>query len=395
VVFSSHMILSYTLPFPVGRISRSVSFSGGGVGGSIASTGGVTGTVISGGTSGTIVSSSSAGGFAGGGGAQSSSSYELTFWDDLEKGLALITGEAASSNSTEGSGLYWADRATGTLFVRVRPSLAKDVDQFVQKLIDKYSKVIRVRVILYELVEDRGSYYKTSWQQAVRNFINANWKLWGEGSATNFPPNQSLWNLQYESFSRDEAGQALSYGILSILKKYGHARIVDQAVVYLSNGYTAEIARGEHQEYVSSLTQTVSEGTVSTSVEKGVIMSGVRFSFRGHVLNDVSWEGPPSVFLSIFSNIVRLESLETFNTGSGQVQNPAYSGKSSFLTFVVPSGRPIVLVALDSRETNRYRSGPPFLGFILGTRSRINARRTLIMVLFPEILDVTRAWGAL
>lgn len=418
IIFSSHVILSYVLPFPVGSISRSVSFSGSGGSLSTPATPNGESTASGGGVSGGM----------GGGGAQSSSSYELTFWDNLEKGLALILGQTVESSSpsspdigleapvlekgesvpqggflfggfsevSQSNGkIYWADRATGTLFIRVRPSLVQDVDQFVQKLIEKYSRVIRVRIVLYELVEDRGSYYKSSWQQAIRNFINANWKIWGEGSPTNFPPNESLWSLGYEGFSKDESGRALSYGILSILRKYGKARLVDRAVVYLSNGYTAEIARGEHREYVSSFTRTVMEGGVSTSVSKGVIMSGVRFSLRGHVLDDVSWDGPPSVFLSVFSNIVRLESLTTFDTGDGYIQNPAYSGKSSFLTFVVPRGRPIILVALDSQESSKHRSGFPLLDFVLGSRSKVDAKRTLIMILFPEIIDVTRAWGAL
>ena len=170
---------------------------------------------------------------------------------------------------------------------------------------------------------------------------------------------------------------------------------MDQAVVYLSNGYAAEIARGRHQEYVSSFSQTVSEGTVSTSVEKGVIMSGIRLSFRGHVLDGENWDGPPSVFLSVFSDVVRLESLETFDTGDRVVQNPSYTGRSSFFTVVAPNGRPIVLVALASDESGSYESGIPGLRWLFGSRSKYRTEKTNLILLIPQILNVTQVWGAL
>jgi len=404
---SPYVKIYYTMPYPLGQISQQV--------------------LLNNQSSAGISNEGSTGGMSYGG---STLTYQATLelWKSLEKGMAVILGEgekettegfnvppatpttntAQTAGETPGLlvsgkyGVFWYEPATGMFYMKVRPSRYEEADSFVRRILRNAARVIKVKVIVYEVIDSDSLSTGANWRIALHNVIdNFNIGFTGDRiQSANFggtPGTEGTLSDMESIYAPTIGGIGTIDGVLekfffSVLSKYTKVKLIDQATVLVSNGFMAEISRGRYREYVSSVTRDTSgdTGTVTSSVEKGSIMSGIKLSITGHIVDDEHSEAPPSIFLNIFSDVSRLESMETLNFGTETIQNPTFSAKRSFLSFVVPAGKPIALVSLDSTSNTENHDGIPGSGFfsrLFSFHQKEKGKETTVIILVPTIVE--------
>lgn len=321
---------------------------------------------------------------------------QLSVWQDLERTLNQL-------KSTQGHVVV--SESTTSVTIHDRPSNVHAVEQYITQLNNNLDQEVAIKVQILEVELNKDFNYGVDWN-VVANTLGTRFNLTGNmASATNLTQNTLL--LQ----SATSAASGLRIGnlngaqtLINVLSQQGKVRVVTEPEVVTMNNQIASIRITQNVGYVQSVSQSLSQNFLTTSVTPGSVTDG----FTLYILPKIQDE---KVYMQITSTIANLERLEKVSTApdnssntqnnsasnnSGQqqfeaIQVPTISQKAFNQRSTVSTGSTLIIAGYkrlrDAVTQSNFFGAPPPLG---GAGAQTNNIETLVLIT-PIILHSSQS----
>jgi len=303
---------------------------------------------------------------------------------------------------------FTLDKATGTLYVKARPSKMRAVEKMLAMMHKVLDKQVYIEAQLIDVQLSDNFEFGVDWvslrSRLAAGFGSSPMQL--DGSSGLLPNSRSGYPARSISIPSaligSTAGPALglsyqgsNYGVvINALRSFGNLKVLSNPNVQVRNGTPALLSVGTSSRYVSqsSSTQTAPGGgatTTSSSVQTDTVFSGVMVG----VLPMVRDDGRIEILLNPMQSDVDPASLQLVETGGGNlVSLPKVSYKGLTTTLNVGNGDVVVVGGLiDQRTSSNDRGAPgvsdiPLLGKLFGNENKVHGSRELVIVLRARVL---------
>jgi MSHA type pilus biogenesis protein MshL len=318
-------------------------------------------------------------------------------------------GDKAAPVATDPLGpRYVLNRATGTLYIKGRPSQVATVSQQV----DMYKNVLGRQVLIeaqildIELNDDFS--YGVDWSRLRNNAaLNFGSGFSLGGIASTIPgaanpgrslviPAESLGSTNNPSFSLAFGTPTQSVAI-NMLKTFGAVHVLSNPSIRVKNTQPAVVSVGRNERYISQTTSNVSnsgggQSTVSANVITGNLFDGVMLG----VIPFIGDDGVINLTINPVQTTIKPGSSDLINVGTEQnpqrISLPKVDFKGITTSLSMRSGDMVILGGLIGESGNRDKAGlpgvaeVPVLGEMLGNVNRTSRSRELVVVLRVRIL---------
>lgn len=340
-------------------------------------------------------------------------------YDQLESSLKSILGSGqqgqaekadtnvAAGEMSAGRSNYTLNRASGTLYVKARPSQIRSVE----KLIDRNKTALRRQVLIEAQlldVELNDSFqFGVDWT-LLRNHVAATvGSVPATASAMSaiIPGNSGL-PARTLSFPAQQIGTPAAgsggiaysdknvFAALNLLRAFGNVKVLSNPSIRVRNNSPALLSVGTSSRFVSKSSVTITNpgggaATTSADVQTDSIFSGVVVG----VVPFISERGNVDLLIHPMQTEVDAASLQLLDVGGGnRVTLPRVSYKGMTTTLNVKDGDTVILGGLIDQNSASNNSGVPGLsdvpgfGRAFGAENSTNRSRELIMVLKVKLL---------
>jgi len=303
---------------------------------------------------------------------------------------------------------FTLDKATGTLYVKARPSKMRAVEKMLAMMHKVLDKQVYIEAQLIDVQLSDNFEFGVDWM-ILRSRLGAGFgssPLQLGGSSALLPNNGSGYPARAISIPSALLGsntgpalgmtyQGSNYGVvINALRSFGNLKVLSNPNVQVRNGTPALLSVGTSSRYVSqsSSTQTVPGGgasTTSSSVQTDTVFSGVMVG----VLPMVRDDGRIEILLNPMQSDVDPASLQLVQTGGGNlISLPKVSYKGLTTTLNVGNGDVAVVGGLiDQRTSSNDRGVPgvsdiPVFGKLFDNENKVHGSRELVIVLRARVL---------
>ncbi len=318
---------------------------------------------------------------------------QLSVWDDLDHTLNALKSK---------EGVISVEQATSSVTVHDHPDNVRAMAHYIQQLNHSLSKEVSIRVQVLEIKLNKGYNYGIDWN-AVANIVSQNFngkfKLAGDlGSGTDLVAMNLLTDNMASTRGTLSIGNGVNQTIIGALSQEGQLRVVTRPEVVTMNNQIASIRITQDTGYLQSVSSSVTENFVTTSITPGTVTDG----FTLYVLPKIQ-DG--NVYMEISSRIATLlalqkESTEPLNVESGKqsptknsqysaIEVPTIAEKEFNQRSVVPSGSTLIIAGykrLQDETTNAKYFGVSALG---GQGAVTDNVETLILIT-PVVMNNSR-----
>lgn len=305
-------------------------------------------------------------------------------------------------------GGFTLDKATGTLYVKARPSKMRAVEKMLAMMHKVLDKQVYIEAQLIDVQLSDNFEFGVDWMtlrsRLAAGFGSSPMQLGGSSGllpndGTGYPARAiSIPSTLIGSTTGPALGlsyQGSNYGVvINALRSFGNLKVLSNPNVQVRNGTPALLSVGTSSRYVSqsSSTQTIPGGgatTTSSSVQTDTVFSGVMVG----VLPMVRDDGRIEILLNPMQSDVDPASLQLVATGGGNlVSLPKVSYKGLTTTLNVGDGDVAVVGGLiDQRTSSNDRGVPgvsdiPVLGKLFDNENKVHGSRELVIVLRAHAL---------
>jgi general secretion pathway protein D/MSHA biogenesis protein MshL len=175
--------------------------------------------------------------------------------------------------------------------------------------------------------------------------------------------------------------------LLDALETQGTTKVLANPRISVMNGQPAVIYVGDNVTYISEVTTTIDEGTVSTSATTAQAVSGLRLEVYATIMND------NEIVMSIIPMISQLEDpIEYADFGDSTIGLPFVRERTMNSIVRVSNGEMLIVGGLISSLDTNAGSKVPILGdipgmkYIFGNEGESEIRKELVILLKPSIL---------
>jgi MSHA type pilus biogenesis protein MshL len=352
---------------------------------------------------GDVLGTASGGGGGGGGGGGSRSSSSPLSGSFVVKGQTTgdVTDiysnlDASITQLLDGVGTFVLNRQTGHLLVRSRPAIAKEIEEYVGILREKYRRQILIEAKIIEVGLNKKHELGIDWQNVGVFLSRTALRPASEAIATIVPtvgPDQSFYSLTLNSKYSD------INGIFHALEEYGQLNILSNPRLKAMNGQSAIISVGQSVSYLASFEQDT-EGTgdnrkTTYSTEIGSVFDGVLLGLTPIIEND----GMVTLHIvPIKSDLVELNHVNFGPTFSSyQITLPRVNLREMSTMTRVHSGDVVLLGGLimdyDNNDGNGvpFLSDIPYLGRLFKYESKEKRHVEMVVALHVTVVDANAA----
>lgn len=180
--------------------------------------------------------------------------------------------------------------------------------------------------------------------------------------------------------------------VLQFLSRYGTVELRDEPQTVALNGRTAYLGSGTEFGYVSSISQTITQGTAALTPELARILIGLQIAVTPRLMDD------GRIMMDVVPLVSSFTGFDNFTIQGNQFSQPRVALKQLATQAVTRSGVPIQLGGLiSSRITSELRNLPPvdrsLLGIdqvldkVVGAESNEIDRRELLILITPYLIE--------
>lgn len=260
----------------------------------------------------------------------------------------------------EDVGEFILNRQTGTLLVRGRPRLVREIKDYLEELRRKYSKQVLIEAQIIEVDLNKSQQLGIDWRnfsiltskEPIQELAEIVVNITGDTSG-----NDSFYNMTI-----DQEKYSLST-VFRALKEYGDLKVLSNPRLKAMNGQSALISVGQSVSYLRSLTRTT-EGTgedasTELTTEIGAIFDGILLGVTPIIKNDGS---VALHIVPIKSEIVALDQQQLGQGDNLRVTFPTVNLREMSTIVDVDPGNLIVLGGLIMEREQEGEAGLPILG---------------------------------
>jgi type IVB pilus formation R64 PilN family outer membrane protein len=331
-------------------------------------------------SSATSVDSSIGGGnsavFGGAMPATTSSKIEIAGWDGIEEGLkSIIPTEVAS---------YSMNESSGTITVTGFQATHERVARFVEQENARLSRQVAVKVDIIAYSQDRSDKRSANLQLAFdRAAAGLAFDMTSSPNLINGSAGFGTTILNKDSgplknFTGSEA-------IINALSEQGRVSLLRSTSVIALNNSPTPVSIANEKAYLSGAVTTATDDGESTTLETGIISSGLNLVITPRILSS------GSVMMNYTMNITELKGIEEFEAedGGSRVMLPEVETRNFMQNLNIDSGSTIVVASFDQSTRGENTSGPfdPRM-WGLGGANGFDAEDTRIVVMMtPVVLE--------
>ena len=345
------------------------------------------------------------------------------FWQDLKVALEAIVGTAGAAK--DGARSVVISPQSGVLLVRAMPEELRQVDQYLRATQLSVDRQVMLEAKILEVELNDGTQSGINWA-SFSSFRGGN----GRASAGLIGPGTSLTPLPLAggmpAVISDGAGLAASSGfslsnaagaanalfglalqtnnfaaLISFLESQGTVHVLSSPRVAAMNNQKAVLKIGTDEFYVTGVTTTTSTGTVGNTVTPSVTLQPF---FSGVVLDVTPQiDGKGNILLHVHPSVSQVTTItKSINLGSaGNLSLPLAASSTSEIDSMVrgQDGRVVAIGGLMRQASSADRAGIPgaaalpVLGALFGSRSNINQKRELVVLIKPTIIEGAANWN--
>jgi general secretion pathway protein D len=319
---------------------------------------------------------------------------------------------AASGAKAEDASRFSMDRASGSLYVRARPSKVSAVAQMLEKGRTYRNRQVQIDAQLLDVVLNNDSQLGINWTSLgnrVMATVGATPATIGQalGTVGGLPnllgrsvtiPSQLM-----GATGATGGGITLSNKVFSAtinaLSTYGRVKVLSNPTIRVNNGIPAFMSVGTNYRYVKEITSMASTTAgagaaggivpVTTEVKTDSVFSGVVLGLGALVKEN----GEIELFVRPSQTQVDRESLGLVDVGDGaRLTLPIVSTKSMTTMLHMRDGDVVLLGGLIAQDTSNGRSGLPGLseapgiGALFRSSAEYGTTRELVMIIRARII---------
>ena len=316
--------------------------------------------------------------------------------DDSAASAGADGGEVKTAKKTttkrnvqDAKGYYSIDRPIGLITVTAPRPLIEKIAVYVDNLKAELFRQISIEAKIIEVTLTDTSTKGIDWTSALGS-INLNFELFGSGAGTTTTGLTSTAGIIYPGANRVLSGISLDNpftAVIDAIETQGDTRVLANPKLSILNGQPALLNVGDSQKYIDSVTTTVNEGTVSTSVTTGTVLSGLGMAVLATIMES------NEIVLSVTPVTSDLEEPIEYRTfGSNTVGLPKVSIREINTTVRMKSGDMLVIGGLiDSSDATTNKKVPllgdiPFLNRLFGHEAITETKKELVILLQAKII---------
>lgn len=291
----------------------------------------------------------------------------------------------------ENNGEFLLNRQTGTLMIRCRPRLAKEMESYLDVLRKKYSKQVLIEAQIIEVSLSESQQLGIDWQnfslytstepimEIAQTIVDV--------SSGNLGTNP-IYNVAVDT--QDYSITA----VFTALQEFGNLKVLSNPRIKTMNGQSAAISVGQSVSYLRSLTRTteISDGveSVDISTEIGAVFDGILLGVTPVIKEDNSVS---LHIVPIKSEIVSLEQESLGALDAYSVTFPVVNLREISTIINVRPKNVVVLGGLIMERENEEESGLPILGdlpFVGRLFKQVTTAKEkveLVVILKIDVLD--------
>jgi general secretion pathway protein D/MSHA biogenesis protein MshL len=300
---------------------------------------------------------------------------------------AATTGQQTSTpaptgrpgRSSSGKGYYSIDKPIGLITVTAPRPLVEKIGTYLDNLKSELYRQISIEAKIIEVTLDDRTKTGIDWSQLLDGLSFDFTASYGNVSVDKPLGNNRGLVLSSNSFS----------AIVSALETQGETTLLSNPKLSVMNGQPAMISIGESATYIDSVSSTVSEGVVTTSVTTSKVMSGLGMGVIATIMEN------DEIILSItpVTSDLQGDDIAYRSFGSNTVGLPVVAVKEMNTTVRIKDGNVLVIGGLIDKVDSKDNTAVPFLSKIplikklFKSESKRKARSELIIVLRPKIIS--------
>ncbi len=234
---------------------------------------------------------------------------QLSVWHDIERTLNEL-------KSTQGR--ITVSESTTSVTVRDHPNNVRAIAQYLTQLNSNLSQQVAIKVQVLEVELNKNFNYGVDWNVVV-NALNTRFNLTGNlGTATNLTQNTLLLTGGTSAAAGLLIGkQTGAQTLINVLSQQGKVRVVTEPELVTMNDQIASIRITQNVGYVESISQSLSQNFLTTSITPGTITDG----FTLYILPKIQGDKIYMQITSTIANLERLEKVSTASTGNATQSN--------------------------------------------------------------------------
>lgn len=295
-------------------------------------------------------------------------------WTDVEADIKRLVVE----------GWYSINRAGSTITVYERVPKIALLREYFDSIKKQLSRQVLIEVKVVETKLYDATAYGVDWSQVVRV----------AGLAEPALATISTAGSVFDAAGGSGASAAMvAYsgidvsGVLKALGEIGKISMISQPRLFVVNNQSAIIQLTQGENYISKITSTVSTTSTSTSVDVGVVQTGVSLLLIPKISPDNK-----QVTLFLTPMITELEGMKQVTVDSVAVELPKTSYRGFGSTVTIKDGETIIIGGLQGSKTTGSKKGVPYLsripiiGAIFGYHEDTDAVTDLSVILTAKVV---------
>lgn len=316
---------------------------------------------------------------------------QLSIWKDLRETLGQF-------KSPEGK--LTVSESTTSVTVYDHPSNVRAIENYILALNKNLSQQVAIKVQVLEIALDKEFNYGINWNLVV-NALDTRFNLIGNlGSATNLSQNTLILQGGNSAVAGLKIGKLNGpQTLISVLSQQGKVRVVTQPQVVTMNNQIASIRITRNVGYVESVSQSLSQNFLTTSITPGSITDGFSLYILPKIQNN-------KIFMQISSTIANLEQLQKVSTSANNndaqinnnnnqqqfeaIQVPTLAQKAFNQRSVVTSGSTLIIAGYKRLRDEVDKASYFGIDPLGGKGARTKNVETLVLIT-PVILHSSQS----
>ncbi len=350
-------------------------------------------------------------------GNQVSLESTLKEWDEVERAIGAIIGNAQNADFT-------VSRSLGTITVTAPPSVLNRIDEYIAKQNKRLSQLVTIDVKVLQVSISNDSAFGLNLAAAINSAsglnIVANPKnnlATNEASSMNIAVLSNTVSALTGATHLDEAGKVVegaytadkinngslsgvagSSALIEALAKQGKVSLVTNVGVTTRNNRVAPVNNTRTTGYIKRFESRNFTTVESSTVDQDDLETGFSMQLLPNVLDN------GRILLLFRMSVRELLKMSTQTIGEVTLQLPEVEERSFMQEVIMESGQMLVVSGFE-KQTNsdtRYGLGDPDFMALSGSRETAAQRDVLVVILTPQVLvspmdaerSIQQHWGA-
>jgi type IVB pilus formation R64 PilN family outer membrane protein len=289
-------------------------------------------------------------------------------WMGVQQSVRVMLSDAGRNN-------FYASPDLGTLTITDEPDRLERVSTYLEKLNKDLGRQVSLHLAVYNVEIDETDTVGVDWAGVwdTANKFNGTF-----GGVTN-TGGTSLQKLGINILKGPFANTKF---VIGALNQVGKTSLVTRGQIMTMNRQSAPLQVVDEQSYLAKSTTTVSNGTSTTSLEPGVVVTG----FSATVTPKIEEDG--DILLQFAGDISDLKKMSEFTSGTSSLQLPQKTVRDFLQRVRIRSGETLVLTGFEQSINRSDDQGVGSSKNVLAGKQFANGKRVSIVILVtPYVID--------